>query len=124
MQAAIAVERSGTRSVLRQLYASAPLRLLTPHAGDAAWLVQSSLGGGLVDGDDVSLELALGTGTTAVLTTQASTKAYKGNSGQRLHAAVAEGAMLSALPDPLVCYKGSSYRQHLHYELAAGASLV
>jgi urease accessory protein len=54
------------------------LRLLLPRAaGDAAWVVTSSFGGGLVDGDDVALEVEVHAGATAVVTTQASTKVYR-----------------------------------------------
>jgi urease accessory protein len=102
-----------------------PLRLLTPRAaGNAAWIVTSSLGGGLVDGDEVALEVEIDVGATCVITTQASTKAYRGRTHQELRARVAAGAAAIVVPDPLVPFRDAHVRQVTRIELAAGASLV
>src|SRR5262245_15567397 len=84
------------RSDVHRARGAGPLRLLFPRAaGDAAWIVTSSLGGGLVDGDAVALDVRVEAGATAVVTTQASTKVYKGSSQQRTRVAVAgDGAVL------------------------------
>ena len=52
------VERVGARSEVTGLKSHSPLRVLTPsNHGHAAWLFLSSLGGGFVGGDSVSLEI-------------------------------------------------------------------
>jgi len=115
------------RSRASRLYATSPLRLLTPaNHGHAAWLYASSYGGGLVDGDRVSVEVAVECGASAFLSTQASTKVYRSQSGteSRLQARVADGAMLVLAPDPVVCYAGSRYTQWQHVALEPGGSLV
>jgi len=105
--------------------ATSPLKVLVPkNHGEAAWLFLSSFGGGLVDGDALRLELRVGAGACAYLSTQASTKVYRGASSQSLDAEVAEEGLLCALPDPVVCFAGASFRQSQVVRLAAGASLV
>jgi urease accessory protein len=124
--ATLAFERSGPRTVLRTAYAVSPLRLLTPdNHGEAAWVFLSSFGGGLVDGDHVDIELDVQQRASALLGTQASTKVYRspGGCGSRLGARVAEGATLTVIPDPVVCFAGARYTQRIDVDLAAGASL-
>jgi UDP-N-acetylglucosamine acyltransferase len=59
------------RSRVSRAYATSPLRLLTPiNHGTAAWLYMSSYGGGLVDGDRVSLEVTLGRARTGLAKAQ------------------------------------------------------
>src|SRR5207248_157466 len=54
-------ERVGPRSVVRSAFAASPLRLLTPrNHGQAAWAYTSSLGGGLVDGDEIRIDVRIG----------------------------------------------------------------
>jgi urease accessory protein len=112
--------------------ASSPLQLLVPRPrGEAAWILAASHGGGLVAGDAVELELAVGPGATASLGTQAETKVYRAGggprphgAGQRLRATVGDGALLALLPDPVSPYAGSRYDQVQAFALAPGGSLA
>ncbi len=123
--ATVVVQAGASRSEVRRLRNGGNLRVMTPrHAGDAAWIVTSSLGGGLVDGDQVALDVEIEAGATAVVTTQASTKAYKGDTRQRVVVRVGEGATALVVPDPVVPYRGARLVQETRIELAAGASLV
>lgn len=102
-----------------------PLRLLTPRAaGRAAWVVTSSLGGGLVDGDHLACEIEIHPGATCVITTQASTKAYRGTTSQRLSVRVLGDATALVVPDPIVPYRDAVFTQVTSIELAAAASLA
>jgi urease accessory protein len=125
---AVQVARSGTRSVVTRALARSPLKLLTPKThGDAAWIFTSTYGGGLVGGDQISLDLHAAPQTRTLLSTQASTKIYRTSSlpaAQQLTATVGEDAILLYLPDPIVCFAGSNYRQHQRFDLADNASLV
>jgi urease accessory protein len=113
------------RSDVHRARGAGPLRLLCPRAaGEAAWIVTSSLGGGLVDGDDVALEVDVDAGATAVVTTQASTKVYKGTSRQRLTVRVAGDGAALVVPDPVVPYRDASFTQHTSIELAPTSTLV
>lgn len=123
----VAVEQVRGRSVVRTAWATSPLRLLTPrNHGHAAWVFASSHGGGLVDGDDVAVRAAVGTGAAAFLSTQSATKVYRSPRGTRtaLDAAVGENGLLVAVPDAVVCFAGSRYRQTQRVAVAEGGRLV
>ena len=113
------------RSAFVERRARSPLRLLCPsNAGSAAWAYTSSFGGGLVDGDDVRLGVQVGPGAQALVTTQGSTKAYRGSACQEVRAGVAAGGLLALLPDPLVAFAGARVSSLIEAELAPDATLV
>src|SRR5882757_9593932 len=90
-RARIGVIRSGSRSVVSHAYATSPLRLLTPlNHGHAAWIYTSSFGGGLVNGDRIAMDIDVGRGAAAFISTQASTKIYRspGGTSAEMHARV------------------------------------
>lgn len=121
------VTRVGSRSVVSRARAASPLKLLTPrNHGGAAWVFTSTYGGGLVDGDAIALDVEIGDEASALVSSQASTKVYRSPRGvsSLLQARVGSGAMLAVIPDPVVCFAGSSYRQSQRYDLAADAGLV
>lgn len=125
--ARLAFERAGPRTIVRSALAHSPLRLLTPrNHGHAAWAYTSSFGGGLVDGDHVSLEVDVAAGATALLASQGANRVYRSPRGCRsdLVARVEEGALLAFVPDPTACFAGARYAQTLDVRLAPGASLV
>ena len=113
------------RSDVHRARGAGPLRLLCPRAaGDAAWIVTSSLGGGLVDGDDVALEVSVDAGATALVTTQASTKVYRGASRQRLDVRVHGNGNVLVVPDAVVPYRDARFAQVTNLELAHAGTLV
>lgn len=115
------------RSAVTRAYATSPLRLLTPsNAGHAAWIYTSSFGGGLVDGDALSLDLTVCAGATGFVSTQAATKVYRSTRGARadVRATVAARACLVLAPDPVICFASSRYQQTQRVDLEADASLV
>ncbi|WP_394838245.1 urease accessory protein UreD [Pendulispora rubella] len=117
----------GGKNVLERAYAESPLRLLLPKVpyvtgATAAWVCVTSLGGGLVRGDALRLDVDVDEGSTLLLTTQASTKAYRGGTRQVLHARV-EGTLV-ALPDPVACFAGSTYESEVAVTLGPSATLV
>ncbi|MFP2929088.1 urease accessory protein UreD [Pyxidicoccus sp. 3LG] len=125
--ARLAFERVGPRTVVRTALAHSPLRLLTPrNHGHAAWAYTSSFGGGLVDGDHLSLEVDVGPAASALLSTQGANRVYRSPRGCRsdLTARVEEGALLAVVPDPTACFTDARYAQTLDLRLAPGASLV
>ena len=94
--------------------------------GTAAWVYTSTYGGGLVDGDDIRLDVTVAPNATALVATQAATKVYRSPRGTTasLDATVGDDALLVIAPDPVVCFAGSSYRQTQRFELAGRAGLV
>src|SRR5580704_8089321 len=121
---------AGGRTVIATAFAASPLRLLTPgNHGDASWVFLASLGGGLVDGDRIDIDVDVGNGASALLGTQSSTKVYRSRGGgagcsQRLSARVAAGAVLTVVPDPVVCFAEARYEQVIDIALAPSASLL
>jgi urease accessory protein len=123
---AVAVAGRGPeRSDVLRARGAGPLRLLCPRAaGGAAWIVTSSLGGGLVDGDALALEVTVEAGATCIVTSQASTKIYRGASSMRTAVRVREGAVALVVPDPVVPFGGARFEQTTAIALDAGASLA
>jgi urease accessory protein len=118
------IRRGPSRSDVIRSRAAGPLRLLHPRAaGNAAWIVTSSFGGGLVDGDEVALDVVIESGT-ALITTQASSKIYKGTSRQQLDLRVHDDGCALVVPDPIVPYRDASFTQVSRIALAAESSLV
>lgn len=119
---------AGERTVLHTARARSPLKLLLPsNHGRGAWAYVATLGGGLVDGDEVALSVEVDRGACALLGTQSSTKVYRSPRGtaQNLCARVGTGALLAVLPDPVSCFAGARYAQTLDVELEDGdATLV
>src|SRR5262245_59595703 len=123
--ASAVVRRGSGRSDVHRARGAGPLRLLCPRAaGNAAWIVTSSLGGGLVDGDDVALEVEVDAGATCVVTTQASTKVYKGASRQQLDLRVRGDGCALVVPDAVVPYRGARFTQATRVELAPDSTLA
>ena len=123
----VVVARGPRGSVVTRAYAASPLKWLTPrNGGGAAWLFAASYGGGLVGGDRLDMDVRLDAGASAFLSTQASTKVYRSAAGAAvsLRAQVAAGALLVSVPDPVVCFAESAYRQSQAFELEPGAGLV
>jgi urease accessory protein len=119
--------RCGSQTVLRRSFAKNPLKLFATHARPCAcWVYSSSLGGGLVGGDEVRLSVEVEADARALLTTQASTKVYRSlrRASHDLTASVARGALLAVVPDPVVCFAGADFVQRQQYDLSGSASLV
>jgi urease accessory protein len=126
-RASLVLEHGTHGTVVRSARATSPLKLLLPrNHGHGVWAYLASFGGGLVDGDDLHLDVEVGPRATGLLSTQASTKVYRSPRGCRqvLHARVAEHALLALLPDPVACFAGARYEQLTSVELAPGASLL
>ena len=86
----------------------------------------ATFGGGLLGGDAISLDVAVGAGASALISTQASTKVYRSDraASQHLRARVDDDATLLLLPDPVTPFAGSTYRQDQHITLSPHANLI
>jgi urease accessory protein len=119
-------DRTTDRSVVTRARSVAPLRLLTPASpGHAAWVYQSSLGGGFVGRDAIELDVDVAAGARLFLTSQASSKVYRrAVSRCRLDAAIGEAGVMIAWPDPIACFAGAAFEQRQRFRLARSAGLV
>ena len=126
-QGRLSFERAGAVTAVRAAYAESPLKLLTPrNHGDAAWAYLGTLGGGLLDGDRVRLDIELGKGARALVSTQGPTRVFRSPRGceSRTFARVGAEASLLLVPDPLACCAGARFFQRTEVDLGASASLV
>lgn len=122
----LAVARSHRRTVVTRARSVAPLRLLAPaNPGPAAWVYQSSLGGGFVGRDAIELDVEVAAGARLFLTSQSSSKVYRrAVSRCRLDAAIGDAGVLVAWPDPIACFAGASFDQRQRFRIARSAGLV
>jgi len=122
----LAVERWRDRSVVTRSRSVAPLRLLSPASrGHAAWVYQSSLGGGFVGADAIALDVEVGAGARLFLTSQASSKVYRrAVSRCRVDASIAAAGVLVAWPDPIACFAGAAFDQRQRFRLARSAGVI
>ncbi len=122
----LTVEQVRGRSAVTASRAHSPLQLLNPqNHGHAAWVYQSSLGGGFVRGDDVSLEVSVGEGSALFLSSQSSSKAYKRTKSTSTLSATVRGAGVLVLwPEPVTCFAAAGLTQRQHVSLDRSASLL
>jgi len=123
------IERVGGATVVTRARANAPLKLLAPKSrSGSAWVFTSTYGGGLVAGDEIALDVALGESTTCLLGTQASTKIYRSPSDvpcrQTLNVTIGAGAICIAAPHPVTCFKQARFVQRQRFDLGCESGLV
>lgn len=125
-RSALAVAQVDGRSAVVRSRSASPLKLLAPgNHGHGAWVYQSSYGGGLLGGDEVALELEVGEGATLFLSSQSSSKVYRGRGARfDLRARVGADATLLAWPDPVVCFAGAEVFQCQRFDLQRGSNLL
>ena len=72
------------------------------------------------------MDVDVGRGAAAFISTQASTKIYRSPAGTsaEMHARIAADGLLVVAPDPVVCFAGARYRQTQTFDLADRAALV
>ncbi|GIH15012.1 urease accessory protein UreD [Rugosimonospora africana] len=128
----LAFEHRAGRTVLADLYRQAPLlaqRALywDPEMPELACVYVISTSGGILQGDRYRIDVSLGAGARALVTTQAATKiqamdANYASQIQRLD--LAENAYLECLPEPVVPYRHSRFITHTTVTLPESATLL
>ena len=96
--------------------------------GGAALAHIHNLSGGVLAGDRLSLDLQIGPNARAQVTSTGATRVYRGPAGAgagefSAHAVVKEQGLLEYLPDPLIPFAGSRFRQNTAVNLEDGAGL-
>jgi urease accessory protein len=122
-------ERRGQATVLARCRFTLPLQVLTPVALDDTAAVVSILNptGGLVGGDRLRIDVNVGAGAHACLTTPSATKVYR-TAGevavQEAQLRVGPDATLEWVPDHTIPFAGSAFRQSIDIDVSAGARLI
>ena len=128
-QAYLRCQQVAGKTAVTSSYATTPIKLLTPRPrGLSVWSCTSSFGGGVVAGDETTVELDIRPRARCFLSTQASTKIYKNPESKpcshSLRAEVAEEGLLVLAPDVVQCFAGASYTQRQQVILHPTAGLV
>lgn len=122
-------ERRGAATVLTGCRWRVPLQVLAPVALEDRAAVVSLLNptGGIVGGDRLTIEVAVGPGAHACLTTPSATKVYR-TAGplaeQRVDLHLGADAALEWVPDHTIPFAGAAFRQSIRATLAPGARLI
>lgn len=125
-------ERRGSRTILADLQRRAPFmaqRVLYPERAlpDLAWLFIITTTGCVLQGDRLALEVRLGAGARAHVTTQSATKVHTMDANyaaQTQHISLADGAYLEFMPDPLIPHRRARYLSDTRISLDETATLL
>jgi len=122
-------ERSGDGTILRRCRYRLPLQVLAPHLLDdgTSYLLLLNPTGGVVGGDRLETEIALGEGARVCLSTPSATRIYRTSGpAAEMETAIRVGrnATLEYLPDHVIPHAGSSLRQSLRVEMEEGSRAI
>ena len=122
-------ERRGAATVLAGCRSVLPLQVLAPVALADAAAVVSVLNptGGVLGGDRLTVDVAVGPGAHACLTTPSATRVYRAAAGpavQRVRIVLAPGAAVEWVPDHTIPSAGAALRQTLEVDAGEGATLI
>ena len=127
LKLAFAQHNGGT--VLAESFCQVPLQVMKPRYDESgcACVYLLSPTGGVVQGDDYRIDVALAPNSHATLTTQAATKVYAmpvQGAAQSLLARIGKNAIFEYLPDPTILFRDANFSQRASFSLARGAMLV
>jgi urease accessory protein len=125
-------ERRGEQTILADLDRRAPYmaqRVLYPETAmpDLAWLFMITTSGCVLQGDRLALEVCLGPGARAHLTTQSATKVHTMDANfavQTQSIALADDAYLEFLPEPLIPHRRARFLSDTRITIAPTATLL
>jgi urease accessory protein len=125
----LAFERRGAATILAGCRSVLPLQVLAPVALVDAAAVVSMLNptGGVLGGDRLTVDVEVGPGAHACLTTPSATRVYRAAAGpavQRVRIALAPGAVAEWVPDHTIPSAGAALRQTLEVDAAETATLI
>jgi len=125
-------ERRGERTRLVHQYSTGPQRVIRvlyvdEALADMAFVFIQSIGGGILQGDRLGIDISVGPGARAHVTTQSAVKVYRMEADyatQRVQASVGPGGYLELLSDYLIPYRGARFYNEVDLNVAAGATML
>ena len=124
----LAFERRGDATVLAACRSMLPLQVLAPVALEGPAAVVSLLNptGGVLGGDRLAVDVAIGAGAHACLTTPSATRIYRTTGApavQSVRLALARDAIAEWVPAHTIPSAEAAVRQTMDVEVGAGATL-
>jgi urease accessory protein len=120
----------GGKTILAATQQQPPLRVVRafPLEDGAALVHLHNVSGGLLGGDALELEIRVGAGAQAQVTTTGATRIYRPKpdalpATQTTEISVGENALLEYVPDPLIPFTGARFAQRTTIQLDPGAGL-
>jgi urease accessory protein len=125
-------EQRGAATILANLDYRMPYRAqralyCDPDMPDQAWVFLITTSGCVLQGDRLALEVVLGPGARAHVTTQSATKIHAMDANYALQTQVitlADGAYLEFLPDPLIPHRRARFLSDTRISIAPTATLL
>ena len=122
-------QKNAEGTVLRLLDQEPPWKVVrgfTSESG-ASLIHLNNVSGGVLGGDQLDLQVQVGPGASAQITSTGATRVYRSRDGSPARSctqvSLAENSLLELLPDALIPYADSSFDQRTCIHLGAGASL-
>jgi len=125
----LSFEKKGNKTIASHVYFHGALKVIRPQYDRGSGRIKYILvnpGGGYLQGDQYTIQLSLKDNAEVQLTTQAATKIYKSEEDgvfQQTEIQMKNGSMLEYIPNPIIPYKDSHYRQLQHIEMDHSSSL-
>jgi urease accessory protein len=129
-QVELSIDEREAESLLTRCRHEGPLRVQRPFYPEGPAVCHLCLlhpPGGLVPGDDLHVQVGVGPGARALVTTPAATKVYRTDgrrAAQRHLLWVASGASLEWLPQETILFDGALFEGETRIVLERGASFV
>lgn len=121
-----AVRDDGQTAIAEQSF-RAPFHVSKPYWDDDGGVLQVQVvnpTAGILEGDQLELNVRVNAGASLVVTTPAATRAFmmrRGIAVCRQHLSVEAGGWLEYAPEPLCPHRDTDYTQHTRLDLADGA---
>lgn len=126
----LAVEKRGKKTIAEDIYYYGAFKIMSPfylqNDAQACYYIMNP-GGGYVDGDTYRMDIQLSKQAELLLTTQSATKIYKTPNTpviQEINITLKEGSLLEYLPDPIIGYKDSRYKQNTVVNMEKGSYFI
>jgi urease accessory protein len=125
----LSFERRGARTVLAAARMTPPLQVMAPIelADGSAYVMLLNNGGGLIGGDRMRIEIALGAKSVARITTASAGKVYRTIGAAATHETairLAAEARLDYLPDHLIPHADANLIQRLTVAMERGSRAI
>ncbi|HEY5621425.1 MAG TPA: urease accessory protein UreD, partial [Pontiella sp.] len=123
------LEHIRERTRVTRMVSRAPLRLLETGLHSRGVEIQlSSYGGGVLQGDQVDLDIQCGAHTGLLLKSQANTHVYRNDTGketiQRIVGRCAAHSSVRVFPEPLVLHSHARFSQYQSWDVSTNADLI